>query len=56
MAAGMQKRLSAHDVSRVSKQIMPKLEKLLIETIKVLPIDRNEACKCASALRSARFE
>jgi 5'-methylthioadenosine phosphorylase len=56
MAAGMQKRLSAHNVSKVSKQIMPKLEKLLIETIKVLPIDRNEACNCASALRSARFE
>jgi 5'-methylthioadenosine phosphorylase len=56
MAAGMQKVLSSHDVSGVSKQIMPKLEKLLIESISGLPIKREEACQCASALRSARFE
>ena len=56
MAAGIRKRLSAHDVSRVSKQIMPKLEKLLIESIRGLPMERKEACQCASALRSARFE
>jgi 5'-methylthioadenosine phosphorylase len=56
MAAGMQKRLLAHDVPRISKQIMPKLEKLLIESIRGLSIHRKGACKCASALRSARFE
>jgi 5'-methylthioadenosine phosphorylase len=56
MAAGIQKRLSTHDVSRVSKQIMPELEKLLIESIRGLPIERTGACQCASALRSARFE
>jgi 5'-methylthioadenosine phosphorylase len=56
MAAGMQKRLSAHDVSKVSKQIMPKLEKLLIESIEGLPIGRKESCQCASALWAARFE
>jgi 5'-methylthioadenosine phosphorylase len=56
MAAGIRKMLSTHDVSRVSKQIMPKLEKLLIESIRGLPIKRKEACQCASALRSARFE
>jgi 5'-methylthioadenosine phosphorylase len=56
MAAGLGKRLSAHDVSRVSKQIMQNLEKLLIETVRGLPIERKEACNCASALRSARFE
>ena len=56
MAAGLGKRLSTHDVSQVSKQIMPKLEKLLIETIGGLPIERKEACNCARALRSARFE
>jgi 5'-methylthioadenosine phosphorylase len=56
MAAGLQKRLSTRDVSQVSKQIMPKLQKLLIETIRALPIERKEACNCASALRSARFE
>lgn len=56
MAAGIRRELSAHGVSRVSKQIMPKLEKLLIESIRGLPIERKEACQCASALRSARFE
>ena len=56
MAAGMQKGLPTHDVLGVSKQIMPKLEKLLIESISGLPIKREEACQCASALRSARFE
>jgi 5'-methylthioadenosine phosphorylase len=56
MAAGIQKRLSTHNVSRISKQIMPKLEKLLIESIRGLPVERKKACPCASALRSARFE
>jgi 5'-methylthioadenosine phosphorylase len=56
MAAGIQKRLSTHDVSMVSKQIVPKLEKLLIESIEGLTIERREACHCHSALRSARFE
>jgi 5'-methylthioadenosine phosphorylase len=56
MAAGIGRRLSTQGVSRVSKQILPKLEKLLIESIRGLPSERTEACQCASALRSARFE
>jgi 5'-methylthioadenosine phosphorylase len=56
MAAGIQRRLSTRDVSRVSKQIMPDLEKLLIESVRGLTIQRKEPCQCASALRSARFE
>jgi 5'-methylthioadenosine phosphorylase len=56
MAAGICKRLSTHDVSKVSKQILPKLEKLLTESIRGLPIEREKACHCASALRNARFE
>jgi 5'-methylthioadenosine phosphorylase len=56
MAAGMQKRLTFLEVAKVSNQIMPRLEKLLIETIRALPIARKETCPCTSALRSARFE
>jgi 5'-methylthioadenosine phosphorylase len=56
MAAGMQERLLGRELSRVSKEMMPKLEKLLIETIRGLPIQREETCECASALQSARFE
>lgn len=53
MAAGMQKRLTAHEVSEVSKRVSPKIEQLLIETIKSLPHERN--CPCAHALGDARF-
>jgi len=56
MAAGIRTKLSTHDVSSCSKQIMPKLEKLLIESISGLPVEREEACQCVGALRSARFE
>jgi 5'-methylthioadenosine phosphorylase len=53
MAAGMQERLTAQEVSDVSKRVSPKLEQLLIETIKSLPHKRN--CPCARALKDARF-
>jgi 5'-methylthioadenosine phosphorylase len=56
MAAGTGKRLSAHELSRMSKETMPRLEKLLIETIRGLPVQRRETCPCAIALRSARFQ
>ncbi len=56
MAAGTQERLAPIDVSKVSKQITPKIEQLLIETVKVLPIERKGNCPCASALRGARFK
>lgn len=53
MAAGRQERLIAQEVSEVSKRVSPKLEQLLIETIKRLPYERN--CPCAHALKDARF-
>jgi len=56
MAAGIQERLTPHEVSKVSEQIMPKLEQALIETIKALPLRREGNCPCASALRDARFK
>lgn len=56
MAAGIQERLTPLDVSKVSKQIMPKLEQILIETIKALPLKREGNCPCASALKNARFK
>jgi len=56
MAAGIQERLTPLEVSKVSEQIMPKLEQLLIETVKALPLPREGNCPCASALRNARFK
>ncbi|MBE0519465.1 S-methyl-5'-thioadenosine phosphorylase [Candidatus Bathyarchaeota archaeon] len=54
MAAGMQKRLTALDVSKFSKSVVPKIEQILIETIRILPSERN--CPCVNALKDARFE
>ena len=54
MAAGMQKRLTAFDVSKISKSVLPKMEQILIETIKILRSERN--CPCVNALKDARFE
>lgn len=54
MAAGIQKRLTALDVSKISESVVSKIEQILIETIKILSIERN--CPCANALKDARFE
>ena len=54
MAAGMQKRLTALDVSKISKSVLHKIERILVETIKTLPSERN--CPCVNALKDARFE
>jgi len=54
MAAGIQKRLTALDVSKISKSVLPKIEQILIETITILPNERN--CPCVNALKDARFE
>jgi len=54
MAAGMQKRLTALDVSKISKSVLPKIQRILIETIRILPSERN--CPCVNALKDARFE
>lgn len=56
MAAGMQKRLTALELSKASKQILPKLEQVLIETVKALPVKRGDKCPCATALKNARFK
>jgi len=56
MAAGIQERMTPGEVSKVSEQIMPKLEQLLIETIKALPLQREDNCPCAGALRNARLK
>lgn len=56
MAAGIQERLTTLEVSKVSKQIMPKIEQVLIATVKALPLKRRNNCPCASALRDARFK
>jgi len=57
MAAGIQRKwLTAQEVHEVCKEILPKLEKLLIETIKILPDKTSDSCSCADALREARFK
>ncbi|PMB75189.1 MAG: 5'-methylthioadenosine phosphorylase [Candidatus Bathyarchaeota archaeon] len=55
MAAGMQERLTPSEVSEVSKQIMPKMEQILIETVRALPLERGKNCPCATALKDARL-
>jgi len=56
MAAGIQERLTPLEVSKVSEQIMPKLEQVLSETVKALPLEREGNCPCADALGKARFK
>jgi 5'-methylthioadenosine phosphorylase len=56
MAAGMQERLTALELSEVSRQILPKVEQLLIETVKALPIKRKGNCPCSRALENARLD
>lgn len=57
MAAGIQrKQLTTHEVSEVCRKLLPKLEQLLIETIKILPDRIDGNCPCADALRKARFK
>jgi 5'-methylthioadenosine phosphorylase len=56
MAAGMQERLTPLEVSKISKQIVSVMEQVLIETVRVLPIQREGNCPCANALKNARFK
>lgn len=53
MAAGIQGRLTALELSKTLKNAMPKLQQVLIGTINTLPHKRN--CSCANAVRDARF-
>jgi len=56
MAAGMQAQLTPSEVSRISKQIISKLEQVLIETVRALSPQRGGNCPCANALRDARVK
>ncbi len=52
MAAGMQERLTINENARARAR--PRIEQVLIETIKILPKERD--CPCATALKEARLE
>jgi 5'-methylthioadenosine phosphorylase len=56
MAAGIQERLTPFEVTKISESIMPKLEQVLIETVKALPFEREGNCPCANALKNARVK
>jgi len=56
MAAGMQEHLTPKEVYEVSMKVQPKIEQLLIETIKALPAEREGKCPCAKALKNARIK
>lgn len=53
MAAGIKEKLSSLEVMEKSKDIMPIIQQILIETIKNLPKDRR--CPCAVSLKEARI-
>ena len=53
MAAGIQQRLTAHEVAKVAKQKILVIQQILRETTKHLP--KNRKCPCAHALEDARF-
>jgi 5'-methylthioadenosine phosphorylase len=55
LGAGIQKRLSCAEFSWVSTRICASLEKVLIETIRGLPLKIKVTCHCAKATKSARF-
>ncbi|MEM4704777.1 MAG: S-methyl-5'-thioadenosine phosphorylase, partial [Candidatus Bathyarchaeia archaeon] len=55
-AAGLQERLSATEVSKIAKRVLPKLQETLIETAKTLLLKPQRTCPCSTALRNARFE
>ncbi|MCS7124946.1 MAG: S-methyl-5'-thioadenosine phosphorylase [Candidatus Bathyarchaeota archaeon] len=56
MAAGMQERLTPKEVYDISIKVQPKIEQILIETIKALPTERKGKCPCMSALKNARIK
>lgn len=53
MAAGIQQRLTAQEVTEIAKEKMPTIQQILRETIQHLPHNRH--CPCAHALKDARF-
>jgi len=56
MAAGTQELLTPLEVSKVSEEIMSKLEQVLTETVKALPFQREGNCPCANSLKNARIK
>jgi len=56
MAAGIQEHLTPSEVREVSEKIMPKLQQILIHTIKSLSSQRKGNCPCSTALRNARIK
>ena len=54
MAAGMQQRLTTSEVAQVAGKKNRVIQRILRETIKILPSKRH--CLCASALDDARLE
>ena len=53
MAAGIQERLTADEVTKIAKKVVPVLEQILREAIKNLPRERH--CPCINALKEARL-
>jgi 5'-methylthioadenosine phosphorylase len=51
MAAGLQKTLTASEVSELAKEVLPEVESLLDAAIPKIPVAR--ACRCAGALSHA---
>jgi 5'-methylthioadenosine phosphorylase len=51
MAAGMQKTLSATEVTELAKKVLPEVEALLRTAITRIPVSR--ACRCGKALSEA---
>ncbi|MGQ9538496.1 MAG: S-methyl-5'-thioadenosine phosphorylase [Candidatus Bathycorpusculaceae bacterium] len=56
MAAGMQERLTPKEVYDISRKLQPKIEQILIETVKALAMERKGKCPCANALKNARLK
>ena len=54
MAAGIQQRLTAHEVAEAAKEKIPVIQQILRETVERLPQSRQ--CPCAHALKNASFE
>lgn len=54
MAANRQRHLTASGISTKSKQFLPKIREVLIETVRSLPDERGENCTCARSLQDAR--
>jgi len=52
MAAGIEEKLTTKEVIDMSKTVIPKIHKILIEAIRHLPKDRE--CPCAGSLKEAR--